>query len=103
MPERELQENVRQLCAGLGLFHYHPHNSARSEPGWPDSVIIGPRKVIFRELKSQSGTVTPEQARVGQMLQRAGQSWKVWRPSDWVDGSIGRELASLAAVQLELF
>lgn len=102
MPERELQENVRQLCAGLGLFHYHPYNSARSEPGWPDSTIIG-RRVIFRELKSEYGKLTPEQAEVGRKLKAAGQNWQVWRPSDWLSRKIEKELTELAAVQLSMF
>jgi hypothetical protein len=102
MPERELQENVRQLCAGLGLYHFHPHNSTRSEPGWPDSTIVG-RRVLFRELKSECGRLSPEQAEVGRRLKAAGENWRVWRPSDWLSGQIAKELASLAAVQLELF
>ena len=102
MPERELQEAVRRMCAELGLFHFHPLNSKGSEPGWPDSTIIG-RRVIFRELKRQSGAVTPEQAEVGRKLRAAGQSWKVWRPVDLIDGTVGQELAVLAAIQGELF
>ena|SRR5690242_18556003 len=101
MPERDLQEAVRQLCAGLGLFHY-PHNSARSEPGWPDSTIIG-RRVLFRELKSECGRVTPEQAAVGRRLKAAGENWRVWRPSDLLTGQIAKELTEVAAVQAELF
>ena len=34
---------------------------------------------------------------------RAGGNWRVWRPRDLLDGSIGRELADLAAVQLALW
>ena len=102
MPERELQENVRQLCAGLGLYHFHPHNSTRSEPGWPDSAIIG-RRMIFRELKSECGKLTPEQAEVGRKLKAAGENWRVWRPSDWLSRQIEKELTELAAVQGELF
>jgi hypothetical protein len=102
MPEAELQEAVRRLCAGLGLFHYHPHNSTRSEPGWPDSTIIG-RRVLFRELKSECGRLTPEQAEVGRKLKAAGQNWRVWRASDLLSGQIAKELTEVAAVQAELF
>lgn len=99
MPERELQEAVRRMCADLGLFHYHPLSSKGCEPGWPDSTILSERRVIFRELKSQAGVVTPAQADVGRKLRAAGQSWKVWRPTDLIDGTIGQELAVLAAIQ----
>jgi hypothetical protein len=102
MTEAQLQESVRQYCATLGLFHYHPWSSVRSEPGWPDSTIIG-RKVIFRELKSQYGRLTSEQTAVGYKIQAAGGNWKVWRPSDLFSGLIAAELAEVAAVQAELF
>lgn len=98
-----LESHLRKLLADLGLWGYHPHSSQCSAKGWPDWTIIGPRKVIFRELKSEMGTLSPEQKRVGEMLQRAGQSWRVWRPSDLLSGQIARELTEIAAVQEHLF
>jgi hypothetical protein len=102
MPEKQLQEAVRKMCADLGLFYFHVLNSKGCEPGWPDCTIAG-RRLIFRELKSQSGTVSAEQAEVGRKLRAAGQSWRIWRPVDLIDGSIGTELAVLAAIQGELW
>ena len=98
-----LDAHVRRLIKDLDLWAYHPRSSKGSEPGWPDWVIIGRGGMLHRELKSEHGTVTPEQKRVGELITRAGGNWAVWRPRDLLDGSIGRELASLAAVQLELF
>jgi serine/threonine protein kinase len=103
MPERDLQEQVRQLCAGLGLYHYHPHNSRHSAPGWPDSTIIGRGGILHRELKTEHGSLSPEQRHVGELIRQAGGNWRLSRPRDLLDGSIGRELADLAAVQLALF
>lgn len=102
MPEAELQEAVRTMCCQLGLFHYHPYSSVRSEPGWPDSVIVG-RRVLFRELKSEFGKLSPAQVKVSYLLKAAGASWKIWRPSDLLDGTIARELTEVAGVQAELF
>jgi hypothetical protein len=98
-----LDAHVRRLIADLGLWGYHARTSKGSEPGFPDWLIIGPHKVLYRELKSETGQLTSEQRRVGQMLRQAGQSWAVWRPSDLLSGLIARELADVAAVQLELF
>jgi hypothetical protein len=95
MPEAELQEAVRRLCADLSLYHFHVHNSRRCEPGWPDSVIVG-RKVLYRELKSEVGRLTREREEVGRRLQRAGANWRVWRPSDLLSGRIANELTELA-------
>ena len=102
MTEAKLQESVRQYCAELGLFHLHILNSKGCEPGWPDSVIIG-RRVLFRELKSEFGRLTPEQTKVGYLLQAAGQNWKVWRPSDLLSGLVSAELTEVAGIQAELF
>lgn len=102
MTEAELQEAVRKLCAQMGLYHYHPVHSIGSAKGWPDSVIIGHR-VLFRELKSASGSLTPEQKLVGYRLRAAGQSWDVWRPRDWTSGTILKQLRAIAGVQGELW
>lgn len=96
MPEAELQQNVADLCKSLRLYHYHPLSSVGSEKGWPDSTIIGPGGIRFRELKSEVGRPTPEQTAVGYRLKAIGMSWKLWRPSDWLTGQIGNELSEIA-------
>ncbi len=101
MPEADLQEAVRRLCAGLGLLHFHVLNSKGCTPGWPDSVIVG-RKVIYRELKAEAGRLTKEQEDVGHRLKQAGANWRIWRPSDLLSGQIARELTELAG-NAELF
>ena len=95
MTEATLQEQVRKLASNLQLFHFHPYDSRRSQPGWPDSVIIGPRGILYRELKSQSGRPTSEQTEVGYRLKAAGADFAIWRPADLLDGTIARELAAL--------
>jgi hypothetical protein len=98
MTEAELQEAVRRMCAQLGLYYYHPHDSRRSAAGWPDSVIISQRtrRMIFREIKTERGILTSEQKRVGYLLTAAGEDWAVWRTHDLKDGSIAAELIELA-------
>ena len=95
MTESTLQTNVHKLCKNLKLYHFHPYDSRRNEPGWPDSVIIGPRGILYRELKSQSGTLSPEQTEVGYRLTAAGADFAIWRPGHLLDGTIARELAAL--------
>ncbi len=98
MTEAKLQETVRQLCVNLGLYHYHPHDSRHSAGGWPDSVIAGPRGILFRELKRQDKSPTAEQARVGALLTAAGADYAVWRPLDLLDGTIAREVAAITSL-----
>jgi hypothetical protein len=94
MPERELQALVAELCRVLGLAHFHAQNPRGMTAGWPDSVIVGQR-VLYRELKSQTGQLSPEQRAVGATLKAAGADWKVWRPRDWLTGGIETELRLL--------
>jgi hypothetical protein len=99
--EAELQEQVRLMCAQLGLYHFHPHDSRRSQAGWPDSVIIGPDgTMLFRELKTASGQLSSDQKRVAYLLKAGGHDFQVWRPADLIGGHIGAQLASLAGHRL---
>lgn len=97
-PEREavLQSFVRVECRRCGLLHYHPHRSDRSEPGFPDSVIVGPGGVLFRELKSATGRPSPDQVVWLQRLREAGADADIWTPADKYSGRISNELNRLA-------
>jgi hypothetical protein len=94
MSEAELQDLVADLCEQLGLAHYHTHDSRRSAPGFPDSVIIG-TAILYRELKSRAGTLSVDQRRWGAKINRAGGNWQVWRPAEWESGLIVRQLAEI--------
>ncbi len=100
MPEDRGPHSLEaQVIAGLkvlGLYGYHPRNSIGSARGWPDWVIVGDRGVLFRELKTETGTLSPEQRAVGSKLTRAGQDWAVWRPRDLYSGVILRQLQEIA-------
>jgi hypothetical protein len=74
-----LDAHVRKLIADLGLFGYHPRNSKGSAAGWPDWVIIGRAGILYRELKSEAGSLSPEQRRVGELITKAGGNWALWR------------------------
>ena len=57
--------------------------------------LLGPSGALFRELKSASGVLEPEQRIVGQLLRRHGCDWAVWRPAQLTDGTITRELDAI--------
>ncbi len=94
MTEAELLSTVRDACKWAGLLCYHTHCSRRSEPGFPDLVVVGPRGVIFRELKAERGRLTADQQTWLDRLAEAGADAAVWRPADWP----GRVLAELAGI-----
>jgi hypothetical protein len=93
--EAELSEQVRAACQRLGLLHFHPYDSRRSQPGFPDWTILG-GSLLFAELKSATGTLASEQQAWRYRLQAAGQRWVLWRPEHWQSGEIIRTLWALA-------
>ena len=96
MPERDLQDRIRSMCAALGLEVQHIEDSRRSWlPGWPDLVIFG-TATLWRELKSAAGTLTPEQRACGSRITRSGGDWAVWRPVDLYSGHIETRLQEIA-------
>jgi VRR-NUC domain len=98
MSEALLDRQIRAIATSLGLLSYHTHNSQRSPAGFPDLVLVG-QKVIFRELKTQTGRVSPAQAQWIAALTAAGQDAGLWRPADLLSGQIARELAAAAGLR----
>lgn len=92
-----LDAHVRKLVSDLGLRWYHTHDSRRSPSGFPDLVIVG-RRVIYRELKRESGKPSPAQEEWLGVLAEAGEDVGVWRPSDLLSGRIARELVAISGI-----
>jgi VRR-NUC domain-containing protein len=91
LSEKQFQEQVLQLAKWCGWWAFHPYDSRRSEPGWPDLALLRPPELLLVELKSEQGKLTDEQATVLDLLQRCGLYARVWRPTDWEE--IERKLA----------
>lgn len=68
---------------------YHTHDSRRSEPGFPDLVLVKGTRLIFAELKADTGRVSPAQQRWLDALGATSRA-VVWRPRDW--RQLSREL-----------
>lgn len=65
----------------------------QGDAGFPDLVLargVGDG-VLFRELKSQRGSLDAGQKAWRDVLLAAGANWALWRPSDWPE--IEAELA----------
>lgn len=61
--------------------YYHTRNSKRSVAGFPD-LTLWRERVVFAELKTETGKLTRAQEDVVEQLQMAGAEVYVWRPSD---------------------
>lgn len=56
--------------------------------GWPDLILARPGRLLAVELKSNRGSLRPEQRRWLDILQAAGVETYVWRPRDLASGAI---------------
>ena len=90
--EREFQAQVLALARLWGSRCYHTHDSRRSVPGFPDLVLCkpageeGPGRVIFAELKKETGTLEPEQRLWLEALRSCpGVEVYVWKPRNLED------------------
>lgn len=92
----QLLERVDGLAAGLGILAFGNPDSRRVRAGLPDRILIGPYGVLWREVKTGSGRLSPAQRAAGYMLQAAGQDWSVWWPGDWASGRIEQQMRAIA-------
>ena len=92
MTEKELQAAVVQLAKLLGWKVYHTYDSRRSEPGFPDLMMLRGECALAVELKSAKGKVTPAQLAWLNAFYDTGVGVRVWRPADWMSGLIERVL-----------
>jgi hypothetical protein len=102
--EIELLDAVLEICAYLNLpaAHFRPartkhgwRTAVQAEGvGWPDLTIAGTR-VIFRELKTETGRLSSAQSGWLAALTEAGQDAGVWRPQDLASGRIVAELQAI--------
>lgn len=90
--ETSFLASVRELAHGLRWLTYHTHNSRRSEPGFPDLVLVRGDRVVYRELKTNAGRVTAAQQVWLDALVAGGADAAVWRPVDLEAGEIQRDL-----------
>ena len=88
--EAEFQRVVTEYAEQHGWDWMHVGRTGKYSPngakgtlgkGWPDLLLIRGRRIIFLELKAQTGEVSTEQKRVLPILQKAAETY-VCRPSD---------------------
>ncbi len=81
MTEAQFQQQIIDLAHALGWRTYHTHDSRRSAPGFPDLVLVRDR-IVYLELKTETGKVSHDQADWIAALTAAGGTALVVRPSD---------------------
>jgi hypothetical protein len=90
--ERDFQTYVIDLATvnQWRIAHFRKAQTARGRwitpvaadgAGFPDLVLVSDR-IIYAELKTNTGKLGPAQIAWGQALTRAGAEYYVWRPRD---------------------
>lgn len=95
MTELDLQRAVIELCRWLGLAYFHDHDSRRNRAGFPDLVVCGSNGHLFRELKTETGRLRPEQLDWLSRLTQGGADAAIWRPADLASGRVKSELEGI--------
>ena len=97
MSEADLQRAVIDLIRWLGLAYFHDNDSRRNRAGFPDLVVAGSGGFIFREIKTETGRIRPEQLDWLARLTQGGANAGIWRPSD-LEPNGGRIKAELIVI-----
>jgi hypothetical protein len=83
MTERQWLGVVLATASRSGWETYHTHDSRRSQPGFPDLVLIRPPEMITAELKTNRGQLTANQSLWLALLAACAIEIHVWRPRDF--------------------
>lgn len=91
--ERDFQRALMELARLTGWRMYHARPAQYRRGGWatplagdaglPDLILCKPPRLIFAELKSARGRLSPAQAQWMDALRACGVEVYLWRPSDW--------------------
>ena len=81
--EKAFTASVKKAAKQFGWLPYHTFNSKRSDPGFPDLVLVRGSELIFAELKMPKGRISEHQRNWAAKLTEAGQRIYLWRPADW--------------------
>jgi hypothetical protein len=91
-PERSFQDAVTAYMRLTGWRFAH-FRAARTIHGWrtpltgdsghPDIVAVRRDRLVYAELKSETGRAQPEQLEWLAALRVAGAECYLWRPADW--------------------
>ncbi len=81
--EKTFQQLIINLAHLRGWLTYHTHNSKHSARGYPDLTLVRQNRIVFAELKTTRGQLTPDQQKWLQALENTGVEVYVWKPNDW--------------------
>ena len=92
----EMLAQIQALAREFGELVHHEEDSRRdlTDPGFPDVVIAGGYRVLFRELKPDGRKPSAGQVAWKWALLAGAADWGVWTPRDLFSGKIRAEMES---------
>ena len=100
--EKDLQKMVTDLADLWGWKWTHFGKAQYKDGRWstplsgskgfPDLVLVRPPRLLFIELKSDTGRLSLDQKLWLEILGEAGQEVHMWKPKDLHDGTIKKVL-----------
>jgi hypothetical protein len=81
--EAAFMAQVRRLASLRRWLCFRPYDSRRSPSGFPDLVLVRGPVLLYRELKTDRGRLTPGQRQWLRALILAGADAAIWTPKNW--------------------
>lgn len=82
--EKQFMATVIELAKVLGWRVFHPYDSRRSEPGYPDLTLVRGDRLLLAELKRDGGKLTPAQTEwLRALAQVRTVEARLWTPASW--------------------
>lgn len=86
--EAEFQRWVVALARKLGWMVYFTANSRRSPAGFPDLCLVKGDRIVFAELKTETGQLRDKQAEWLYALSKTACEVYIFRTPSWTSGEI---------------
>lgn len=77
--EADFQWWLRKRALEFGWLYHHNYDSRRSDPGFPDTVMVRGDRIIFAELKTPKGKLSGPQTTWLEALGDVDVESYVWR------------------------
>lgn len=81
--EKQWEQQIHDLAHTFHWKYHHTWTSIHSPRGFPDDVMCRGERLIFAELKTTKGKLTPYQSAWIEALTETKAEVYVWRPSDF--------------------
>ena len=82
--ESQFMLSIKLYAEALGWKYYHPYDSRKSNPGFPDVTIVRESRLIFAELKIGKNKLSYYQKEwLVALKQVSNIEVYLWYPADW--------------------